>query len=411
MGAEKGTEFAGYSQVRAVRSGAGSCIYVQGMGLTSWSFLTVLILLCIGLPVVAVIGWVRLRPRLLAVLTCVGLLVLSELAAGALVAAVVNRQGHFVATWSQMLSSGSPTAGTGAAVSKDVSIGVGPGGGGVWKASADSSFSTPGQRSTKGRLDAVTMRGPNSGLTSKALVYLPPQYFQRAYRHHTFPAIEAFTGFPGTLSNLTHGLNYPKAMQQLVASHKAHPMIVVMMRPSVNYPRDTECTDVPSGPLAETFFAQDVPDQASQHYRTGKAGWGAIGDSTGGYCAAKIAMMYPTTFPAAVSLSGYCETLRDHTTHDLWGGSTVVRNLNDLCWRLKHRPAPAVSLLVTASKDESGKFGYKDAKNFIKLAKPPLAIDSIITPHGGHNLVAWSALLPPSLSWLSAKLLITGVPK
>lgn len=381
------------------------------MSPTSWPFLAVLIVLCVGLPVAIIIGLVRLQPRKMAVLACAGLLVLGELAAGSLVAAVVNREGHFVATWSQLFAGGSTSSGNGAVISKSKSTGTGSGAGGVWKASADSSFSTRGQWSSRGRLDAVTMRGPSSGLTSQALVYLPPQYFQSAYSHRTFPAFEAFTGFPGTLANLTHGLNYPRALQQLIASHKSHPMIVVMLRPSINYPRDTECTDVPNGPLAETFFAQDVPDQTSRHYRTSKAGWGAIGDSTGGYCAAKLAMMYPTTFPAAVSLSGYCEALRDHTTHDLWGGSTVVRNLNDLCWRLKHRPAPAVSLLVTSSKGETGKYGYRDAQKFVKLAKPPLAVDSIITLHGGHNLVSFSTLLPESLSWLSAKLSIPGVQK
>lgn len=381
------------------------------MSPTSWSFLLVLIVLCIGFPIVAIIGWVRLRLRTLAILACAGLLVLGELAAGSVVATVVNRQGNFVATWSQLFASGSPAAGNTIAVSKTKSTSTGSGAGGVWKAKTDQSFSTSGQWSSKGRLQSVTMRGPNSGLTSEALVYSPPQYFQSAYRHQTFSAVEAFTGFPGRLTNMTHGINYPKTMQQLVAAHKARPMIVVMLRPSVNFPRDTECTDVPNGPLAETFYAQDVPDQVSRHLRVSVAGWGAIGESTGGYCAAKFAMMYPTTFPAAVSLSGYCEARKDHTTHDLWGGSARLRNLNDLCWRLKHQPAPAVSLLVTGSRGETGKYGYKDAERFIQLAKPPLKVDSIITPHGGHNLVAFSALLPQSLSWLSHKLPTPGVQK
>lgn len=381
------------------------------MGPTSLLLLALLGVLCIALPIAAVFGWVRLRPRILAAVACAGLLVLGELAAGALVATVVNRQGQFVSTWSQMFSSGSTTGGNELVVSRTKSTSTGSGAAGVWKASPDSSFSTRSQWSTKGRLDGVTMRGPNSGLTSKALVYLPPQYFQPTFSHQTFPTIEAITGFPGKLSNFTQGLNYPKALQQLITSNKARPMIIVMLRPSVNYPRDTECTNVPGGPQAATFFAQDVPDQTSRHYRTSTAGWGAIGDSTGGYCAAKLAMMYPTTFPAAVSLSGYSQARKDHTTGDLWGGSKVERNLNDLAWRLKHQPSPAISLLLTGSRAETNRYGYKNAEKLIKLAKPPLAIDSIITPHGGHNLVAWSALLPQSLSWLSAKLSTTGVQR
>ena len=37
------------------------------------------------------------------------------------------------------------------------------------------------------------------------------------------------------------------------------PMILVMLRPTVAPPRDTECVDVPGGPQTETFFAEDLP--------------------------------------------------------------------------------------------------------------------------------------------------------
>ena len=47
------------------------------------------------------------------------------------------------------------------------------------------------------------------------------------------------------------------------------PMILVMMRPTVAPPRDTECVDVPGGPQTETFFAKDLPDAVSAHYRVG----------------------------------------------------------------------------------------------------------------------------------------------
>ena len=86
-------------------------------------------------------------------------------------------------------------------------------------------------------------------------------------------------------------------------------MVLVMMRPSVTFPRDTECTDVPAGPQALTFFAQDVPMAISKAYRVQPNGWGTIGDSTGGYCSTKITMLYPAIFHAAVSLSGYYYTL------------------------------------------------------------------------------------------------------
>ena len=68
-----------------------------------------------------------------------------------------------------------------------------------------------------------------------------------------------FTGFPGTDLNLLKGLDFPARQLAEVRARRARPMVLVMMRPWVSYPRDTECTDVPAGPPALTFFAQDVP--------------------------------------------------------------------------------------------------------------------------------------------------------
>ena len=40
-------------------------------------------------------------------------------------------------------------------------------------------------------------------------------------------------------------------------------MILVMMRPTVAPPRDTECVDIPGGPQTETFFTKDLPEAVS----------------------------------------------------------------------------------------------------------------------------------------------------
>ncbi|CAM5397307.1 esterase [Streptomyces badius] len=53
---------------------------------------------------------------------------------------------------------------------------------------------------------------------------------------------------------------------------KARPMILVMLRPTVAPPRDTECVDVPGGPQTETFFAEDLPEAVTGTYRAGEGG-------------------------------------------------------------------------------------------------------------------------------------------
>ena len=48
--------------------------------------------------------------------------------------------------------------------------------------------------------------------------------------------------------------------------------------------------------------------------------------------------------------------------------------------------------------------GYVNTAAFLKLAKPPLVVDTIIEQHGGHNFDTWSKQIPIALSWLSKKL-------
>lgn len=384
------------------------------MSLTGWPLLSLLLLLAVALPAAALLAWTRLRGRSMTILVCVCLLLAGQGAGIGLVAALVNRTGHYYTSWSQVqntFATPPPIRHVSAARTDTSSPAAWSNTTGTPATQTARDFSTPAQWASQGRLESVTMTGATSRLTSHAFIYLPPEYFQPAYLHTRFPAAEVFTGFPGNDANLVGALNYPGVLRDQVTQGHAKPMILVMLRPSVTFPRDTECTDVPGGPQALTFFAQDVPSAVGQHFRTQPAGWGSIGDSTGGYCAAKLSMTYPATFRAAVSLSGYYHALQDHTTGDLWGGSTVVRNLNDLRWRLQHQPAPATSLLVTISKDEHGPLGYGDTQKFLHLVKPPLQVDSIITPHGGHNFGAWSALLPQSLAWLSHQLLTPKVTR
>jgi hypothetical protein len=105
-----------------------------------------------------------------------------------------------------------------------------------------------------------------------------------------------------------------------------------------------------------------------------------------------------------VALSGYYHTLHDSTTGDLWGGSRVLRNLNDPEWLLAHQPAPPVSLLLTVGTAERGPNGVRDTRRFLHLVRPPLKADSIFVPQGGHNFADWLSLMPASLDWLSRHL-------
>ncbi|MXG30120.1 alpha/beta hydrolase [Streptomyces sp. YIM 132580] len=255
-----------------------------------------------------------------------------------------------------------------------------------------------------GRIDKVVVSGRLSGIDSPAYVYLPPEYFQSAYAKRSFPAVVVLTGYPGTAENLLKGLRYPRTAHERVKAGKAQPMILVMLRPTVAPPRDTECVDVPRGPRTETFFAQDLPEAITQSYRVGKQArnWGIIGNSTGGYCALKIGLHHPDRYAASAGLSAYYRAAEDPTTGDLFHGDQALRDRADLMWTLENRPPSGGSFLVTTSRQGEG--NLRSTMRFIDKVKAPAEVSSIVLDSGGHNFTTWRREIPSALEWLSERL-------
>ncbi|MDL4814874.1 alpha/beta hydrolase [Actinomadura opuntiae] len=254
-----------------------------------------------------------------------------------------------------------------------------------------------------GRLEQTTIHGARTGLQVQAFVYLPPQYFQPQFKDRRFPVALVLAGYPGD----PRGIIERQAMVKLAAKDMRNgtiqPTVYVITRTMVAPPRDTECTDVPSGPQSLAFFAQDVPKALSATYRLSadEHGWGVMGQSTGGYCAVKLAMLHSDRFAAGASLGGYLHAVKDATTGELYGGSAQVRNDNDLIWRAGHLPSPPTSVLLASSKVEKG---YRQAQQFIKLARPPLRVDTLFPDDGGHNFGTFTRLTPEIMRWMDGRL-------
>jgi S-formylglutathione hydrolase FrmB len=181
-------------------------------------------------------------------------------------------------------------------------------------------------------------------------------------------------------------------------------MILVMLRPTVAPPRDTECVDVPGGPQTETFFAEDLRQAVSGAYRVGTEprNWGLIGNSTGGYCALKLALHHPQRFAAGAGLSAHYKAAEDPTTGDLFHGDAQARSRANLLWSLDHLPQGRSSFLVTSSRQGEG--NLKETREFIERVKAPARVSSIILDSGGHNYNTWRREIPPALEWLSGRI-------
>ncbi|WP_210593334.1 esterase family protein [Streptomyces sp. GESEQ-35] len=371
------------------------------MGLTSNKVLVLAVLSAVLLFAGTVWLWPRLARRTWrAVSGRVALLLATQLTLFASAGLAANQAFGFYASWADLLGQETDegvvvdhTPGDPTRPLRVVDTGRVPGAG------------SPGARSG-GRIHEVDLVGRTTHIATRAYVYLPPEYFQPRYRTRTFPAAVVLTGYPGTAKALVDKLDYPYTARGLAKEGRMQPMILVMLRPTVAPPRDTECVDIPGGPQTESFFAKDLPDAVGAHYRVGgKPGsWGIIGDSTGGYCALKLALHHPRTYAAGAGLSAYYKAPIDPTTGDLFQGDKTLENRADLRWFIKHMPAPDTSLLVSSSK--VGESNYKDTLKFIEQVKATdrTRISSIILESGGHNFNTWRREIPATLEWISGRL-------
>jgi hypothetical protein len=387
------------------------------MALTGAPLLVLLAAAVVGVPVATYLLWSRVGPGAWRFVVRGGLLLCCQLSAVLLVVAAANDYGYFYTSWSQLFGVATVTAGPNATgLPERLAAAPGPGSvsgaphptaGATMRVLHDLPWSSETQWRSKGRIMSVDLTGTRSDLSEHAYIYLPPQYYLPADRSVLFPGVEVMTGYPGHEQSLVARMHYPDQELAAVRTHRGRPMVLVMLRPSVTEPRDTECTDVPDGPQTMTFFSQDVPAAVESALRVRPTGWGIMGDSTGGYCATKIAMMRSDVFSAAVSFSGYYHALQDPTTGDLWGGSTVVRDLNDPLWRLRHLPEPPIGLFASIARGEGGPEGYRDTvllQRAVAAGQGRLRFTVVVVPDGGHNFAAWSALVPRAFSWLSAQL-------
>lgn len=369
------------------------------MTLTGWPFIGTLLALAALTTLGTVWQWERLaRPGISAIATRLALLVTVQALVLSATLAWTNRYFAFYTSWGDLFGKDKSLG----RVVQSKAAGANPDLAGLVEKKPE--FSAGPDPKQDGKIESVDIKGARTGLETSGYVFLPPQYFQPGYESKRFPVVVNLTGYPGDAKALIQRLGVPRTALDEMKAGRVQPTIYVMMRPTVAPPRDTECTDVPGGPQAETFFAQDLPEVIKTHYRAaeGRSGWGFLGDSTGGYCALKIVMANSDRFAAAASMSGYYDSLQDVTTGDLYGGSKALKQQNDLFWRLQHLPAPPVSVLLTASK--VGEKGYGSTERFLALAKPPMQTASVILDEGGHNFNTWRRVLTPSLQWLSQHL-------
>ena len=264
----------------------------------------------------------------------------------------------------------------------------------------------------EGETVRLTVKGHFSHLTRTVLVYLPPQYFQRGYAQHRFPAIELITGFPGQPQDWINVVGITQTYLTLLHDGVVKPAVLVMPNANGGPRVSLQCLNVRDGPQDATFMAVDVPNALSHALRVVPSGqaWGIAGYSEGGFCAANLALVYPARYGYSGVLSGYFMPLADQYGNPLrkvnpFGPNRRARERNTPLDRLRSLP---LSVQIPQFWLGCGSNWHTDvnaAQGFQRLLlarQPNITLDT--EPGGSHNMATWRALVPGLLEWMTPRI-------
>jgi enterochelin esterase-like enzyme len=269
-----------------------------------------------------------------------------------------------------------------------------------------------------GYLFQTSVTGVRSHLTRDVYVYLPPQYFQKPFRHHRFPVIELLHGSPGNPQAWVDVMAVIPTFLSLLASHPKDAAVLVMPDTDGGRQYALQCLNNPGGIQDMTFIARDVPEAIARIARVQPPGraWGVAGYSEGGYCAANIALQDPNGYGAAGVLSGYFAPVRSSVPAGNKPGGRPLKvyvflghpDLQFINTPRAYVTNVPINEVLPAFWLAAGSLDRADviaAENFRQLLQTRVAsVPFMIVPGGGHQGSVWRAALGPMLRWMTPQL-------
>jgi enterochelin esterase-like enzyme len=219
-------------------------------------------------------------------------------------------------------------------------------------------------------------------------VYLPPGY--ATHPHRRYPVLYLLHGVPGRPGAFLDTVRMGVVEDELVALHKAHPMILAMPFGSTGSFTDKEWANgVRPHEAWETFLARDVVRGVDTRFRTIRSARGRAlaGLSEGGYGALNIGIHHPREFGVLESWSGY---ERADPVRAVFGtsGASLVRNSPLLTVRHAVRTLKRRHVFFWFYSGLGDRLRPQNAAFAVELAR-------LRVPHhyyvvrGGHNWALW----------------------
>ncbi|MFJ2813904.1 alpha/beta hydrolase [Streptomyces sp. NPDC091279] len=368
------------------------------MSLTGTPFLyTLVVLFAIALALPLGL-WSRLRgPRALRGAARMLMLLFAQGTAVALVFVLVNNANSLYDNWSDLL-------GTGTHVQQAADLGADGTGGIALKRLPKvrqrfQAATGPGMNG----VEVTQLKGRVSGVNAEVYVWLPPQYREPAYRHHTFPVVELLPGYPGSAKAWFGSLHATRQLAPLMRDGQVAPFILVAPRTSLLAGVDTGCANIPGTVNADSWLSVDVPDMVLGNFRAQAApkGWATAGYSAGGHCATKLAIAHPDRYLASVSMSGYNDPIGERDS--LAAQTLALREANNPYLLLRKRLTPPNIALYLSGQPHDG---YEAAVALEQAAKAPTTVHVVYIPKsaGGHTMALWRPQVIPAFRWLTQEM-------
>src|SRR6266568_22333 len=316
----------------------------------------------------------------------------------------VNKYYGYYQTWGAMsadLTQQGPSAASGV---PDIELAADS-----WSGTLDGSRSHLKAAQRQGYLMRTTVTGRRSGITRVVYVYLPPQYFQPAYRAYRFPAIELIHGQPGVPQDWITVVGATHAFDRLLAQRLAQPAVLVMPDANGGDRISLQCLNQVGGPQDLTYLAVDLPAQIARALRVARPGraWAVAGYSEGGFCAANMALRYPQRYGFAGVLSGYFKPFDNQLANPSrlvspFGGSITLREQNTPIDELQMLPPAAVIPRFWLAAGAADGQDVADAERFWQELRPRQPnVPLTLTPGTGHTMTTWRAEIPSMLTWMT----------
>ena len=229
------------------------------------------------------------------------------------------------------------------------------------------------------------------GRSQSVYVYLPPGY--DSHPGERYPVLYLLHGFPGRPLAFLLTVRMGVVEDELVARHRAQPLLLVMPFGSTGTFTDKEWANgIGAAEGWGTFVWRDVVNTIDARYRTIPTAdsRGIAGLSEGGYGAVNIALQHPREFSLVESWSGY-ERAADN--HSIFGRQLEGLALNSPLDRI-HTTARTLRHAQTyfwfySGTDDPLRFQNKEFAGELSAARIP---HTYLELRGGHNWALWRGM-------------------